>query len=69
VAVNGEALAGHHESAPAAVERVGLAAPVAEGLVLDPAPALINAWFASFTTWNGSATWTASGSIVSNTDL
>ena len=45
-----------------------LAASVAEGLVLHPAAALVELRVGqTCTRWNGSATWTASGSIVSNT--
>ncbi|HEV8065688.1 MAG TPA: hypothetical protein VGP46_12675 [Acidimicrobiales bacterium] len=36
-----EALVGHREEPPAAVERVVLPAPVAEGLVLHPPAALV----------------------------
>ena len=41
VTMDAGALAGHDETSAAAVERVGLAAPVAERLVLHPASTLI----------------------------
>ena len=41
MAVDTEALAGHDETSPTAVERVGLAAPMTERLVLHPASTLI----------------------------
>ena len=55
--------AGEQSAGP--VERVVLAAPVAEGLVLDPARTSSRRWLASLTRWNASATWVAEGSTVS----
>lgn len=48
------------------VEGVVLVPAVTEGLVLDPPATSSRRWFASFTRWNGSATWVASGSSVIN---
>jgi hypothetical protein len=39
--VLGQSFPGHHQPASGAVERIVLAAPMAEGLVLHPASALI----------------------------
>ena len=47
-----EALLGLGQQAPTAVEGIGLPAPVTEGLVLDPATALVDLVLASFVRWN-----------------
>jgi len=48
-------------------ERIGLAAPMTEGLDLHPASALVELGVASFVTWKGWATRVASRTMISNT--
>ena len=62
-----EAFVGLGQQAPTSVERVVFAAPMSHVSFCTRRRHSSSLWFASFTTWNGSATWTASGSIVSNT--
>jgi hypothetical protein len=40
-----EPLLGLGQQAPAAIEGIGLAAPMTEGLVLHPASALVELWY------------------------
>jgi hypothetical protein len=60
-----EAFIGAGEQPAGPVERIVLAAPVPEGLVLDRRRTSSSRWLANFTRWNGSATWRAQGSTVS----
>lgn len=62
-----EAFVGLGQQAPRPVERVRLVAAVTERLVLHPATHLVEALVRELAHMERSATWVASGSIVSNT--
>ena len=66
-AVVGEPFGGDSQQSPSPVERVGLRPRWPMVSFCTRRRHSSSAVLATRTTWNGSATWTASGSIVSNT--